>query len=141
MVVPPSPCVTERKYRRLQRLAPEFGPRVVSSVVLSLQQKIVCSLTATPFVTPVVVVFPVPAANLIVTQDVATVDCCLLNVQRQIFHASSGRNYVQQYTIKRKIDCCLFNVQRQILHTSSGRDYVQQYIIKRKKDSKKKTKE
>ena len=39
------------------------------------------------------------------------------------------------------IDCCLFNVQRQIFHASSGREYLQQYIIKRKKDIKKKRKE
>ena len=39
------------------------------------------------------------------------------------------------------IDCWLFNVQRPIFLASSGREYVQQYIIKRETASKKKRKE
>ena len=38
------------------------------------------------------------------------------------------------------IDCWLFNVQRQIFRASLGQEYVQQYIIKRKKDSQEKRK-
>ena len=39
------------------------------------------------------------------------------------------------------IDCWLYNIQRQIFSASSGREYVQKYVIKRNKVSMKKRKE